>query len=280
MSDTPGTLFIVATPIGNLEDISQRAKDVLASVDLIAAEDTRHSRGMLCRLGINTKVIAYHDHNERRLVRELINHLQQGLSIGLISDAGTPLINDPGYQLVSAAHAAGIKVIPIPGPSSLIAALSASGLATDRFVFEGYLPPRTAARRKRLSELASETRTLIFFEAPHRIPGFIEDALFVFDANRMVTIARELTKVHETIHRDRLGSLATWINSKQTCLKGEFVVLIQGETGGNQHNDIQRILKILLTEVSLKVAVNLTAKITGQKRNAIYKQAVEYKDER
>ena len=274
----PGRLFIVATPIGNLDDISARAREVLASVDIIAAEDTRHSRIMLSRLGINTKLISYHDHNERKLAQSLINKIKAGTDIGLISDAGTPLINDPGYQLVSAAHTAGIKVIPIPGPSALVAALSVSGLTTDRFVFEGYLPSRYAARRKRLSELVSETRTLVFFEAPHRIPEFIEDALSVFGTNRMVTIARELTKVHETIHRDQLGRLPAWINNEQTCLKGEFVVLIQGEPSVHRHDDSQRILEILLKEVSLRDAVNLTARITGRKRNEIYKQAVGRKD--
>lgn len=274
MKVEPGRLFIVATPIGNLDDISVRARDVLASVDFIAAEDTRHSRIMLSRLGINTKLVSYHDYNERKVAQSLIDKMMAGKSIALISDAGTPLINDPGYQLVAAAHTAGIKVIPVPGPSALIAALSVSGLTTDRFVFEGYLPPRPAARRKRLSELASETRTLVFFEAPHRIPEFIEDALSIFDANRMVTVARELTKIHETIHRDQLGRLPAWIKNEQTCLKGEFVVLIQGEQTVQRQDDSQRILEILLTEVSLRDAVNLTARITGRKRNEIYRQAV------
>jgi len=233
---------------------------------------------MLSRLGINTKLISYHDHNERKTAQSLINKIKAGENIGLISDAGTPLINDPGYQLVSAAHTAGIEVIPIPGPSALTAALSVSGLTTDRFVFEGYLPPRSAARRKRLSELATETRTLVFFEAPHRIPEFIEDALSVFDANRMVTIARELTKIHETIHRDQLGKLPDWINNDQTCLKGEFVILIQGEQSVHRHDDSQRILEILLKEVSLRDAVILTARITGRNKNEIYRQAVGKKD--
>jgi 16S rRNA (cytidine1402-2'-O)-methyltransferase len=169
-------------------------------------------------------------------------------------------------------------VVPIPGPSALIAALSAAGLATDRFVFEGYLPAKSGIRRKRLSELVSETRTLIFYETPHRILEFIRDAIFVFDADRMVTVARELTKVHETIHRDRLGNLPDWFDSEQACLKGEFVILIQGGIRQQQQNeDVRRILKILLQEMSLKDAVDIAAKITGRKRNEVYKQAIEMK---
>lgn len=278
MSATPGTLYIVATPIGNLDDISLRARDVLASVDLVAAEDTRHSKILFSKLGIKTKTVSYHDHNERKMATVLIDKMLAGIDIGLVSDAGTPLINDPGYHLVSAAHEAGIRVVPIPGPSALIAALSAAGLATDRFVFEGYLPAKSGIRRKRLSELVSETRTLIFYETPHRILEFIRDAIFVFDADRMVTVARELTKVHETIHRDRLGNLPDWFDSEQACLKGEFVILIQGGIRQQQQNeDVRRILKILLQEMSLKDAVDIAAKITGRKRNEVYKQAIEMK---
>jgi len=276
VSTNSGTLYIVATPIGNLDDISLRARDVLASVDLVAAEDTRHSKILFSKLGIKTKTVSYHDHNERKMAADLIDKMLGGMNIGLVSDAGTPLINDPGYHLVSAAHESGIKVVPIPGPSALIAALSAAGLATDRFVFEGYLPAKSGPRRKRLSELVSETRTLIFYETPYRILEFIRDAIFVFDADRMVTIARELTKIHETIHRDRLGNLPDWLDSEQACLKGEFVILIQGGTRQQQQNeDVRRILKILLQEISLKDAVNIAAKITGRKRNEVYKQAIE-----
>ena len=278
MSHISGTLYIVATPIGNLDDISIRARDILTSVDLIAAEDTRHSRIMLSKLGIKTKIISYHDHNERRQVAVLLNKIQAGLNVGLISDAGTPLINDPGYHLVSAAHNTGIKVVPIPGPSALITALSASGLPTDRFVFEGYLPAKSAGRRKRLYDLLSETRTMIFYEAPHRILEFIEDAIFVFGTDRMATIARELTKIYETIHREKLGNLLDWLNSEQACLKGEFVILLQGGSSRQENNDeIQRILKILLATMSLKDAVDLAAKITDRKRNEVYKQAIEMK---
>ena len=278
MSNISGILYIVATPIGNMNDISVRAREVLTSVDLIAAEDTRHSRIMLSKLGIKTKLISYHDHNERRQAAMLLNKIQAGLNVGLISDAGTPLINDPGYHLVSAAHEAGFQVVPIPGPSALITALSASGLPTDRFIFEGYLPAKSTGRRKRLYDLLSETRTMIFYEAPHRIPEFIEDAIFVFGTDRMVTIARELTKIHETIHRGKLGNLQDWLNSEQACLKGEFVILLQGGSSRQENNDdIQRILKILLATISLKDAVDLTVKITGRKRNEIYKQAIEIK---
>jgi 16S rRNA (cytidine1402-2'-O)-methyltransferase len=235
---------------------------------------------MLSKLGIKTKIISYHDHNERRQVKGLLNKIQAGLNVGLISDAGTPLINDPGYHLVSAAHRAGIKVVPIPGPSALITALSASGLPTDRFVFEGYLPAKSAGRRKRLYDLLAETRTMIFYEAPHRVPGFIEDAIFVFGTDRVVTVARELTKIYETIHRGKLGNLQDWLSSEQACLKGEFVVLLQGGSSQQEHNDeIQRILRILLAEISLKDAVDLAAKITGRKRNEVYKQAIEMKQD-
>jgi 16S rRNA (cytidine1402-2'-O)-methyltransferase len=278
VSHISGSLYIVATPIGNLDDISLRTKEVLTSVDLIAAEDTRHSRIMLSRLGIKTRLISYHDHNERRQAAGLLDKIHAGLNIGLISDAGTPLINDPGYHLVSAAHEAGIKVVPIPGPCALITALSVSGLPTDRFIFEGYLPVKSAGRRKRLYDLLTETRTMIFYEAPHRVPEFIEDAIFVFGKDRLVTIARELTKIHETIHRVSLGNFQELLNSKQACLKGEFVILLQGGPCQQEHNDdIQRILKILLVTVSLKDAVDLAAKITGRKRNEVYKQAIEMK---
>jgi len=271
-----GALYIVATPIGNLEDLSPRAKTVLENVDLIVAEDTRHSKPMLNQFGIETKVRAYHDHNERSQTPVLIKQLQTGMSIALISDAGTPLICDPGYHLLLAAHAERIKVIPVPGPSALISALSVAGFSSEKFVFEGYLPARKMARQQRLQQLKDETRTLVFYEAPHRILASIEDAIICYGGKRQAVIAKEITKQHENIQRGTLPELLDWLHSDKDLSKGEFVVVIQGnKTSQFDTQEASRILKILLADHSVKQAARLTSEIMQGNRNDIYKLAMD-----
>ncbi len=279
MSILKGALYIVATPIGNLEDLSPRAKAVLKNVDLIVAEDTRHSKPMLNQFGIETKIRAYHDHNERIQTPVLIEQLQAGMSIALISDAGTPLICDPGYHLLLAAHAEKIKVIPVPGPSALISALSVAGFSSEKFVFEGYLPARKTARRQRLQQLKGETRTLVFYEAPHRILASIEDAIICYGDERQAVIAKEISKRHENIQRGRLSGLLAWLHSDKDLSKGEFVVVIQGDkTSQFDTQEASRILKILLADHSVKQAARLTGEIMQGNRNDIYKLAMDLKD--
>jgi len=269
-----GHLYIVATPIGNLGDITKRAINILEQVDLIAAEDTRHSKILLDYLGIDNKIIAYHEHNEEKVTPRLIEKLINKESIALISDAGTPLINDPGYRLVVAAHENNIDVIPIPGASAVIAGLSASGLPCSKFIFEGYLPAKAVSRKKYLKTLVLESRTLIFYESPHRILDSINDMCGIFGSSRYVTIARELTKKHEQIIRDTLLNIKSKIETGAIRIRGEFVVIVEGN-----HDDlildseILRINKILAEKISYKDAVLLTAKITGKKKNEIYRLA-------
>lgn len=273
VSIRPGTLYIVATPIGNLEDISARALEVLGNVNLVAAEDTRHSGQMLAHFGITTNLVSCHDFNERAVVTDLIAQLQSGQDIAVISDAGTPLINDPGYRLVRAAHANHIRVIPIPGPSALICALSAAGLPTDRFVFEGYPPERQAARLRYLQTLAAETRTIVFYETPHRIAEFIDDAQSVFGGERPAAIAREMTKKFESIDTGTLAELSTSLASGIIPARGEFVIVIQGahaQAGDEQVMQAEKLLGVLLEELPLKKAAALTAKITGLPKNRLY----------
>ena len=267
-----GCLYIVATPIGNLDDITKRAISILDQVDLIAAEDTRHSRKLLNHLDINNNIIAYFEHNEEKLTTKLIDKLIGGVSIALISDAGTPLISDPGYKLVSAAYNANITVIPIPGPSSAIAALSTSGLPCVKFIFEGYLPPKKVARQKYLKTLILEKRTLIFYETPHRILSSIKDMHSIFGGDRYVTIARELTKKHEQITRDNLFNIKSKIETTEIKNKGEFVIILEGNRDDSiKDSEILRINKILRDKISSKDAISLTSKITGKKKNEIYK---------
>ena len=267
-----GCLYIVATRIGNLDDITKRAISTLDQVDLIAAEDTRHSRKLLNHLDINNNIIAYFEHNEEKLTSNLIEKLIGGMSIALISDAGTPLISDPGHKLVSAAYNADISVIPIPGPSSVIAALSTSGLPCIKFVFEGYLPPKEIARRKYLKTLILEQRTLIFYETPHRILASIGDMHTIFGGQRHVTIARELTKKHEQITRDNLSNIKSKIETSEINNKGEFVIVLEGNRDDLiKDSEILRINSILRDKISSKDAVSLTSKITGKKKNEVYK---------
>ena len=273
-----GVLFVVATPIGNLEDLSPRARQVLAEVRLIAAEDTRHTGAMLAHFGIRTPLLSLHDHNEAERIPRLIEHLLAGESVALVSDAGTPLISDPGFGLVRAARAAGVAVSSIPGPSALTAALSISGLPTNRFVFEGFLPAKPAARRARLAELAEETRTLVFYEAVHRLRASLADMAGIFGAERPAAVARELTKLHETVRDGKLSELVAWLHANDATLKGEIVVLVAGAPDSRSqvmHLDPERLLRILMEELPVKQAVNLAARICGAKRNRLYERALE-----
>jgi 16S rRNA (cytidine1402-2'-O)-methyltransferase len=268
----------VATPIGNLADFSFRAVAVLQGVDFIACEDTRHSRPLLERHGIVKPLAALHEHNEDAASARLLERVALGESMALISDAGTPLINDPGFPLVRLAVERGVQVVPVPGACALIAALSASGLPTDRFAFEGF-PPRSAqARRKLLQSLLSDTRTLVFYESSHRVADFIGDIAQVFPAERPMVIARELTKLHETIARCTVAEAPALMEGDAYMEKGEFVVLLQGATIDSSSvmmtAEQTRVLKLLLEECSVKSAAALTAKITGVKRDLAYHAAL------
>lgn len=272
-----GVLYVVATPIGNLMDISQRALAVLAGVDLIAAEDTRHSARLLQQYQITTKTLAMHDHNERDRAPDVVARLAQGKSVALISDAGTPLISDPGFHLVRLAREQGFRVMPIPGASAMVAALSAAGLPSDRFIFEGFLPAKTAARKKRLATMVAETRTLIFYEAPHRLLDTLADMVAVFGADRHVVLAREITKTFETIKGDAVAALLEWASNDADQQKGEMVLLVKGiSVADNEEENVannaeaQRILKILMEDLPLSQASALAAKITGGKKKPLY----------
>ena len=280
MSIIPGSLYIVATPIGNIEDLSARAINVLGSVDLILAEDTRHSGHLLHKLGISTSMLAHHEHNENKQVTTVIKRLSKGETVALISDAGTPLISDPGYPLVVAAHEKGIRVIPLPGPSALICALSAAGLATDRFVFEGYLPAKKIARQKYLQVLSNETRTLVFYEAPHRIMQSLDDLIDCFGPQRGATLAKELTKLHEAIYRSTLLDIQFWLDADKSRQKGEFVLLIEGsERNTFDVAEATRTLKILLRSLSVKEATSIATELHQGNRNELYQLALQLKDE-
>ncbi len=276
-------LYVVATPIGNLGDMVPRAVEILQSVNVIAAEDTRHSARLLEYFNITTPMVAYHDHSDETRVRQLLARLHGGESVALISDAGTPLVSDPGYRLVREARQAGIKVVPIPGPSALITALSASGLPSDRFTFEGFLPARTGQRVNTLKLLARETRTLIFYEAPHRIEECLADMAEVFGHDREAVMARELTKTFETIRGAPLAELQAWVASDSNQRKGEIVVLVRGHDGPAQTEvldpEAERIMRILLAELSTKQAANLAAEITGLKKKVLYQWAVGLPEE-
>lgn len=274
----PGTLYVVATPIGNLDDISARMLKTLQNVALIAAEDTRHSARLMQHFGINTPLIACHDHNERDQGLRLVERLLAGESIALISDAGTPLISDPGFHLVRAVRAAGVPVVPVPGPCALVAALSAAGLPSDRFVFEGFLPARSSGRRQQLEALREETRTLIFYEAPHRLLESLRDMHTVFGDERVVVLARELTKTFETIKGAPLADLCAWVEADSNQQRGECVLLVEGwsapEGEESLSTEVLRILQLLLAELPLKRAAALAAEITGVRKNLLYQEAL------
>ncbi len=270
-SEVEKALYIVATPIGNLADITSRAVEVLRSVDVIAAEDTRHSKRLLEHLQINTRCIALHEHNEGQQSETLLQRIQQGESIAVISDAGTPLISDPGYRLVHLAQQAGIKVVPIPGACALITALSAAGLPTDKFIFEGFLPAKANSRLKHCQNLAKESRTLVFYESPHRIVDSISNMLEAFGPDRQVVIARELTKTFETIHSANLADMLEWLTADTNQQRGEFVVVIHGaQANAELDPEAERITSLLANELPAKQAAKLAAEITGLKKNQLY----------
>lgn len=273
-----GMLYVVATPIGNLDDLSPRAQRTLAEVELIAAEDTRHTSMLLSHFGIRTPLISLHDHNEAQKTPMLVEKLQAGFSLALVSDAGTPLISDPGFNLVRAARAAGVRVIPIPGACALIAALSVSGLPTDRFMFEGFLPAKTVARKKRLADLATDPRTLVFYESIHRLKESLSDMAQILGGERHGVISRELTKLHEDIRAGMLAELVNQIESNSFATKGEVVLIVAGATSSKIAEaslDMDRILKVLLTAMPVKQAVVLAAKITGLSKNQLYQRALD-----
>ena len=267
-----GTLYVVATPIGNLDDLSPRARAVLAKTDVIAAEDTRHTRGLLSSISAESRLIAYHEHNEEQRVPELLARLAAGESVSLVSDAGTPLISDPGWRLVRAAQDAGIAVVPVPGACAAIVALCAAGLPTDRFVFEGFLPRRDGPRDERLAELKRERRTLLFYEAVHRIAATVAALVAAFGGERRAALARELTKVHEQIVVGTLAELQTRLDAEIPLL-GEFVIVVAGDTSEAPAdlNEAQRVYTLLAAEIEPGTALKLTAAITGLARNDLYR---------
>ncbi|MEW7978021.1 MAG: 16S rRNA (cytidine(1402)-2'-O)-methyltransferase [Candidatus Sedimenticola endophacoides] len=273
VSINKGVLYVVATPIGNLDDISARAVEVLRGVALIGAEDTRHSRPLLRHLGVGTPLIALHEHNERQILEGLIRRLEEGESLAIISDAGTPLISDPGFPLVRECHRQGIRVSPVPGASALIAALSAAGLPTDRFVFEGFPARNGAARQRQFGALAAEPRTLVFYESSHRILASLRDMAVAFGPLRRAALGRELTKLHETLLYAPLDELARRVEEDVHQQKGEFVVVVAGAPPPGDETlapDTQRLLRILCGELPLKQAAALAARITGEKKNRLY----------
>lgn len=277
MVDKSGALYVVATPIGNLGDLSPRAQATLQQVDLIAAEDTRHSAGLLRHFGITTPMIPLHEHNERQQAELLIARCREGLSIALISDAGTPLISDPGYRVVRQARQAGLSVVSVPGPCALAAALSVAGLPSDRFVFEGFLPAKDNARHTRLLRLAAETRTLIFYEAPHRLRETLHTMAETLGPNREAVVVRELTKLHETVHGATLSALLAWAAQTLEARRGELVLLVHG---AEKEQDVLRqealkVLRPLLAVLPLKQAVAVATEITEFKKNRLYQLALE-----
>jgi len=273
-----GILFIVATPIGNLDDITFRAVEVLKSVDIVFAEDTRHSKKLLLHLDISKPIRAFHDHNEREKTKAIIGEIHSGKSIALISDAGTPLISDPGYFLVAQAKKECLRVVPIPGPSALITALSASGLASDRFTFLGFLPSKKTARVKLLKSLINRTETSIFYESPKRILATLTDMHRIFGDNREVCLAKELTKVFETIQTDSIPNLIKYLTTDQNNQKGEFVILISANDKidiAEAETQLDSLLPILCAEMGASKAAKLAAKITGIDKKICYKKAID-----
>ncbi|MEY9330517.1 16S rRNA (cytidine1402-2'-O)-methyltransferase [Pseudomonas protegens] len=283
LNSAAGSLYVVATPIGNLDDISARALKLLREVSLIAAEDTRHSQRLMQHFGISTPLAACHEHNERDEGSRFITRLLAGDNVALISDAGTPLISDPGYHLVRQARAAGINVVPVPGACALIAALSAAGLPSDRFIFEGFLPAKAVGRRARLEAVKEEPRTLIFYEAPHRILECLQDMESVFGGERPALLARELTKTFETLKGLPLSELRQFVESDSNQQRGECVVLVAGWTAPESDEAISsesmRILDLLLKEMPLKRAAALAAEITGERKNVLYQVALDKQKE-
>ncbi|MES2297212.1 MAG: 16S rRNA (cytidine(1402)-2'-O)-methyltransferase [Pseudomonadota bacterium] len=275
------TLYVLATPIGNVADISLRALHVLGLVDAVACEDTRNTGHLLTRFGLSKSLIAAHQHNEREVADKLIARLQAGERIALVSDAGTPGVSDPGARIVDAVRAAGLRVLPLPGASAAVTALSASGLVNDQFYFVGFLPAKARQRESELARLRTVSATLVFYEAPHRIVDCVDALVEAFEPARQVVFARELTKMFEEIHRCTLAEAQAWLKADPHREKGEFVVLVEGAPAGLDAGDAEaeRILAILLEECPLKQAAALTAQITGRKKNALYERALQLKGE-
>lgn len=274
-----GILYIIATPIGNLQDITQRALETFAQVDLIAAEDTRHSGLLLNHYGIKKPFFALHDHNEQQKADLLVEKLQQGTNIALISDAGTPLISDPGFHLVRKCRQTGLKVVPLPGACAAITALCASGIASDRFCFEGFLPAKTKARKDKLQTIAEEDRTLIFYESTHRILDTLEDIEAVLGADRYIVLAREITKTWETISGDTVSNLRQWLAEDPNRTKGEMVLIIEGKPKTEDNDKINpqaiKALQLIAKELPLKKAAAIVAELYGYKKNALYQFGID-----
>ena len=267
----PGHLYVVAKPIGNIADLSPRAAAVLAEVDRIAAEDTRSARRLLEAHGIRTPCLSVHDHNERERVPGLIAALRDGQSLALISDAGTPLVSDPGFVLVRAAREAGVPVRAVPGPCAAVAALSVAGLPSDRFSFEGFLPARPAARRRALEDLRRESRTMVFYESPHRIVESVRELAEVFGASRRACLAREISKQFEQSHAAPLAELLDWLAADEDRRRGEFVIVVEGHRGAADDTEALRVAGILAEELGPAAAARLAARITGAPRNRLYR---------
>jgi 16S rRNA (cytidine1402-2'-O)-methyltransferase len=282
-SDNGGTLYIVATPIGNLEDLSSRAAKVLSEVAVIAAEDTRHSGRLLQHLGINKPLIALHDHNERGRVKSILDQLLAGADDALISDAGTPLISDPGYVLVREARAEGVRVSPIPGPCALVAALSAAGLPTDRFLFVGFLPAKRTGRRTALDELRKEISTLVFYESPHRILDTVSDIMEVMGAHREIVLGREITKTFETFYSGEAAQVLSALTDDPHGSRGEFVVMVRGADKAESGLmagalDVDKLLSLLMAELPVKKVAKIASGLTGLGKNELYQRALELKE--
>ncbi|MEO8103723.1 MAG: 16S rRNA (cytidine(1402)-2'-O)-methyltransferase [Betaproteobacteria bacterium] len=277
-------LYVVATPIGNLGDITLRALETLKAVDVIAAEDTRMTRNLLSHFGIATRLIAVHEHNERNAAQGIVNLLRQGQAVALVTDAGTPAVSDPGAKVVEAVHAAGLKVVPIPGASALIAAISASGEGEHGFAFHGFLPATTGERKRALAKLADSTETLVFYESPHRIVESVAALDEAFGDARELVVCRELTKKFETIRRMKLADAAAWLDADDNNRRGEFVLILSRPSTGAaseaemaQTQALERTLTILCSELPLKQAVALAVKLTGEKKNKVYEMALAMK---
>jgi 16S rRNA (cytidine1402-2'-O)-methyltransferase len=277
VAETRGRLEVVATPIGNLADLSPRAREVLLGADLIAAEDTRHTGHLLQAIGVTRPMVSLHEHNEGARVPELLARLEAGETLALVSDAGTPLLSDPGFELVREAAARGIEVRAIPGPSAITAALAVAGLPTDRFCFEGFLPARDGERRSHLARLAAETRTLVFFEAPHRIAAMLRDLVQTFGADRPAIVARELTKLHETVYRGTLAQLVERAQRESHFARGEITVVVQGAARSEssaQPWTLAHLVSLLVQELPPGRAAALAAQLTGARRGDAYALAL------
>lgn len=278
-----GILYCVATPIGNLEDITARALRILAEVSKVYAEDTRVTRRMFAHFGIQNTLESLHDHNETSRVAQIQRELAEGMNVALVSDAGTPLISDPGYKLVNALGAAGCKIVPVPGASALIAALSVAGLPTDRFAFEGFLPAKSVSRRKLLTGLEAESRTLVFYESSHRIADLLEDMLAVFGGERQIVVLRELTKLYESIYRGTATEILQHMAADSDRSRGEFVVVVAGKVCDESADALavlnaDKVLAVLLEVLPVKQAAAVVARLTGLPKNQLYRQALEQQD--